>query len=109
MGVLENILAELRETRAQVQELSARLDGLATTPAPAEHMDIKQAASFLSLSQATIRKGCNQGRIPHYSAGKGAKLYFKRIELQAYMERGHRQTADAEAMHVMRGAHRRAS
>lgn len=107
MGILEQILDELRETRAMVQSLSAKLEQQTVEQAPMpEHMDIRQAASFLCLSQATVRKGCNQGRIPHYSAGKGAKLYFKRSELQAYMERGRHQSAATEAMRVMR---RRAS
>lgn len=47
-----------------------------------ELMSAKQAAEYLGISQAALRKRCSDGRCPHHK--KGGCLYFSKHELNAY-------------------------
>jgi excisionase family DNA binding protein len=100
MNVLDEILQELREVRRENAELRALFAGIAPQESTAQHLDTKEAAALLKLSVHTVRKNCRDGKLPHHSAGPGAKLYFLRSELVAHMERTTPTTTEA-AMHVM--------
>lgn len=104
MNVLDDILAELRQVREEVNALRSVVDAkAAATTHPDEPMDINGAAQLLKLAPSTIRKQCNKGLIPHYSQGKGAKLMFRRCDLLAHVERGKRQPISHAVKNAMAG------
>jgi excisionase family DNA binding protein len=49
-------------------------------------LDVKQAAEFLRLKVTTLYEKTSEKTIPHFK--KGHKLYFKRDELQAWVQEG---------------------
>jgi excisionase family DNA binding protein len=55
-------------------------------------MDVKQAANFLRLQITTLYEKTSQKSIPHFK--KGNKLYFKRNELQTWVQEGKVKTVD---------------
>lgn len=80
-----------------VSKIIDRLDSLEqllsekTTPqAPEEFWDINEAGQFLRLTPATIYGLVSRREIPH--SKKGNRLYFKKSELQQWMQEGRRKT-----------------
>ena len=57
-----------------------------------EILDVKQAADFLRLKITTLYEKTSEKTIPHFK--KGNKLYFKRDELQDWVQQGKVTTAD---------------
>ncbi|MHB8259994.1 MAG: helix-turn-helix domain-containing protein [Bacteroidia bacterium] len=57
-----------------------------TKPNIPEILDVKQAADFLRLKVTTLYEKTSEKTIPHFK--KGNKLYFKRDELQAWVQEG---------------------
>jgi excisionase family DNA binding protein len=57
-----------------------------------EIMDVKQAADFLRLKITTLYEKTSLKIIPHFK--KGNKLYFKRDELQSWVQDGKVKTTD---------------
>lgn len=55
-----------------------------------EIMDFIEMRRYLRLGQSTAYQKVSDGEIPHYK--KGRRLYFKKKELQAYVESGRRKT-----------------
>jgi excisionase family DNA binding protein len=55
-------------------------------------LDVKQAADFLRLKITTLYEKTSLKVIPHFK--KGNKLYFKRDELQAWVQAGKVKTTD---------------
>jgi excisionase family DNA binding protein len=49
-------------------------------------LDVKQAADFLRLKITTLYEKTSEKTIPHFK--KGNKLYFKRDDLQAWVQEG---------------------
>jgi excisionase family DNA binding protein len=49
-------------------------------------LDVKQAAEYLRLKITTLYEKTSEKTIPHFK--KGNKLYFKRDELQAWVQEG---------------------
>jgi len=54
-------------------------------PEQKEILTIDETSTFLNLAKATIYALTSKGKIPHFKTGK--KLYFKRSELIAWIER----------------------
>lgn len=66
--------AEIKRLAAQIKtELRKELDEL---------MNAKQAAQYLGISQAALRKRCSDGKCPYHK--KGGSLYFSKLELNEY-------------------------
>jgi excisionase family DNA binding protein len=57
-----------------------------------EILDVKQAADFLRLKITTLYEKTSLKIIPHFK--KGNKLYFKREELQSWVQDGKVKTTD---------------
>jgi len=57
-----------------------------------EILDVKQAAEFLRLKITTLYEKTSEKTIPHFK--KGNKLYFKRDELDAWVQQGKVTTTD---------------
>ncbi len=55
-------------------------------------LDVKQAADFLRLKITTLYEKTSEKTIPHFK--KGNKLYFKRDELQEWVQGGKVKTTD---------------
>jgi excisionase family DNA binding protein len=55
-------------------------------PSESDLLNVKQAATFLDLAEATIYEKTSLKLIPHYKKGK--KVFFKRSELIAWMDTG---------------------
>lgn len=58
----------------------------------ADILDIKQAAAFLKSKITTLYEKTSAKTIPHFK--KGNKLYFKRQELEAWIQKGKVKTVD---------------
>lgn len=87
---------------ALADEIAARVaDRLAATPpagaqAP-EWMTSAQAAEHLGVHRDTIRKAAARGELDAEQSGPGAKLYFRRADLDAW-RRGERSGAPLRAL-----------
>lgn len=58
-------------------------------------LNLQEASEFINLAKPTIYGLVNQRKIPYYKNGK--KLYFKRSELQSWIEAGkHKTIAEIE-------------
>jgi excisionase family DNA binding protein len=57
-----------------------------------EILDVKQAADFLRLKITTLYEKTSEKTIPHFKKGK--KLYFKRDELESWVQEGKVKTND---------------
>ena len=68
--LLKNILAELQQIRRESQRL--------------EVFDLREAASFLRVSENTLRGWCRERRIP-FSKINGS-LRFKRSKLERWLD-----------------------
>lgn len=79
-----------------IDRLFTRLDHLETlikqqsTPAPELFLDVKEAGELLRLSVQTVYGLVHTRQIPH--SKKGNRLYFKKSELQQWMQEGRRKT-----------------
>lgn len=57
-----------------------------------EILSFTEMRRYLKLAQSTAYQKVSNGEIPHYK--KGRRLYFKKKELQAYVESGRRRTKE---------------
>ncbi len=73
--------AMLKETVLEIM-MEARQSN-STLP---EILDVKQAAELLRLKVSTLYEKTSRKLIPHFK--KGNKLYFNRIELEAWVKTG---------------------
>jgi transcriptional repressor of dcmA and dcmR len=53
-----------------------------------ELLDIKQAAALLQVSETSLRRWSNQGRLPCYRVGRRRERRFRRVDLLAFLEGG---------------------
>lgn len=84
---MNNPFLVLESRLNRIEELLLDLKYPSTTPTPApadDFLSVKEAAEFLSIAQQTIYQ--NIKRIPHQK--RFGRLYFKRLELIAYLEQG---------------------
>lgn len=54
------------------------------------YLNIEQATELLGISKVTLYRRTSKRTIPFYKKGK--KVYFKRTELEAWMEKGRRKS-----------------
>lgn len=80
-----------------IDRLFVRLDRIETLikeksapPAPEQFLDVNEAAGLLRLSIQTIYGLVHKREVPH--SKKGNRLYFKKSELQQWMQEGRRKT-----------------
>ncbi len=67
-----------------------------------ELLDIAQAAAFLNVSETSLRRWTNEGRLAHSRVGRRRERRFRRADLLAFMEE--RPGSDAAAdRHFARG------
>lgn len=78
---IENLLTDRHEMRVEPSE--DKEDNL---------LNVKEAAAFLDESVATLYGRTCRNQIPFYKRGK--KLYFKKAELLAWVEKGRNKTID---------------
>jgi excisionase family DNA binding protein len=58
-----------------------------------EVLNFNEAAKYLELSQSHLYKQTSSGAIPHYKPN-GKKIYFKRVELDAWLLRNRTDSKD---------------
>lgn len=80
-----------------ISQLFLRLDRLETLikeksnpPEPEQFLDVNEVGELLRLSAQTIYGLVHTRQIPH--SKKGNRLYFKKSELQQWMQDGRRKT-----------------
>lgn len=73
----------------RIDELEALIKQQAT-PIPEQFLDVQEAGELLRLSVQTIYGLVHTRQIPH--SKKGNRLYFKKSELQQWMQEGRRKT-----------------
>ncbi|MEI6764633.1 MAG: helix-turn-helix domain-containing protein [Bacteroidota bacterium] len=84
---LANVLAE------KVREI--QLNTYQPEPvAKDEFLNIRQAAELLNLAVATIYTLTCRKKIPYFKKGK--KVYFKRFELEAWLDSGKKHPVDTQ-------------
>ena len=95
------------------EEITARLDAMAvdvralkarTNEKPADEIGgLELAVEITRLARRTIYKLTHTRRIPHRRVG--GRLYFRRTELEAWLDAGRRKTAKEQAQDIMEGGH----
>lgn len=75
---------ETQELSNKLTEIIALLKSISTLNKPV--MDIDEAAEYTNSTTSWLYKKTSKGEIPHYKPN-GKKLYFKRIELDDWMQR----------------------
>lgn len=68
------------------------------TAPPKDILSIDEASEFLNLAKATIYSLTSRREIPFFKTGK--KLYFKRVELLAWIEAGKKKTIKESSKEV---------
>ena len=69
--------------------MRATLDRIAPTPAmhePEPLLDIEQAARFLNVSETSLRRWTNDGRLACLRVGRRRERRFRREDLLAFLE-----------------------
>jgi excisionase family DNA binding protein len=54
--------------------------------APEEFLDIRQAAQFLQVSEASLRRWTHSGQLGYLRVGRKRERRFRRADLLAFME-----------------------
>ncbi len=62
-----------------------------------EFMTVEETAEYLEISKSAVYKLTSKRKIPFYNPG-GKKIYFKKIEVDDWIENS-RVASDAEAFH----------
>lgn len=81
-------LTTLIETSIK-KALSQKADEVGKGKELPEILNVDQAAEFLSLAKQTLYGFTSKGEIPYLKRGK--KLYFKKSELEAWVNEGRKQ------------------
>ncbi|HEY8936922.1 MAG TPA: helix-turn-helix domain-containing protein [Cyclobacteriaceae bacterium] len=79
----------LKETLIEI--LQEGKNCLSDNPIP-DILDVKQAADFIKAKITTLYEKTSTRAIPHFK--KGNRLYFKREELEAWIQKGKVQTRE---------------
>lgn len=82
LNEMENILRKLENLHKLVEE-----QNLLTK----EYLDIKETSEYLRLSESALYKMTSRNEIPFYKPG-GKKIYFKRSELNEWIEFGKKES-----------------
>ncbi|MCE7072011.1 helix-turn-helix domain-containing protein [Dyadobacter sp. CY327] len=83
---LLNEIAELKQFAKDAIESGIHRN----TPEPEEFLTVQRAADYTGLQVSTIYAYIRSRKIRHYKTG--SKVYFKKSEINAYIERGLVQT-----------------
>jgi len=75
-----------------IQDEFSQLHAVKSDTREKEILMVAEAAELLSVSVSTIYSYTHRNLIPHYKKGK--KLYFKRKDLEAWLESGRNITQD---------------
>ncbi|MBS1580817.1 MAG: helix-turn-helix domain-containing protein [Bacteroidetes bacterium] len=95
----EEITAKLEALAADVRILKARTTG----EKPVDELGgLDLAVSVTGLARRTIYKLTHRRSIPHRRVG--GRLYFRRSELEQWIDSGRRQTAEEVAIDRMEGS-----
>ena len=80
-----DIIARLDRQQKQLDIIAAALRAIGAKPAAGKLLDLAEAAEYLGYSVHHLRRlAVEQGAIPCKQAGKGAKISFRRDDLDAY-------------------------
>jgi excisionase family DNA binding protein len=94
---IEKIIEKLEDIEFAIWELNILKKEILT---------FTEATCFLNLSRSHLYKLTSSRHIPHYSP-QGKMLYFKRTELEAYLQQNRRKTVEEIAReatsYVMKG------
>ena len=83
-GILEQILAELKEIKQLLSE-NRGAETLTTNSTPAVNtMKTKEAAEYLGITEWRLRLLSKQGKIQHFRAGN--RFLYKRKSLDLWLE-----------------------
>lgn len=90
----QEIIARLKHIEAKLDSIIKQLDSkpIDTDKKPNYGMDL--AVEVTGLSRSTIYNLVFARKMPHYKKGK--RLYFKRKELEEWIDKGKRKTIDDE-------------
>lgn len=94
----ETIHAKLEELAAEIRALR---NTLKERPGRDEIGQMEMAMEVTGLARRTIYKLTHRRAIPHRRVG--GRLYFRRSELEAWLDAGRRATATEKALSVMEG------
>jgi excisionase family DNA binding protein len=88
----QEIIARLKRVEAKLDGIISQLDSKqeAIDKMPNHGMDL--AVEVTGLSRSTIYNLICARKMPHYKKGK--RLYFKRKELEEWIDKGKRKTVD---------------
>lgn len=81
----EKMFNELQELKALVAILIER--SISTSNDPEEYLEVESTAGYLGLKRSTVYAYKRLGKLKSYK--RGSKVYFKKSELNAYIENGH--------------------
>ena len=84
------ILARLRSIESKLDVILTKVGPILPQPAEETIGDIKLAMQITGLAKATFYGLISRREIPSYKKGK--RLYFKREELEAWIESGRQKT-----------------
>ena len=98
----EPIHAKLEELTAEIQALRKALK---EQPERDEIGQMEMAVEVTGLARRTIYKHTHRRTIPHRRVG--GRLYFRRSELEAWLDNGRRPTVTEQAHIAMEGRNKR--
>jgi excisionase family DNA binding protein len=77
----------LRSVTKALEQLNLKQTGLTNL-----FMTVQQASQFLNLSVQTLYSYTSKREIPFIKRGK--KLYFRRVDLELWLDEGHKQSLE---------------
>ena len=87
----EIIEQRLKSIENQLSELLKMAKALTLKEATEEIMTVEQLSDYLTIARQTIYGKCGAKEIPHIKTGK--RLYFKKSDIDKWLDSGKRQTA----------------
>lgn len=84
MAILEDILIELRQTKAEVLKLSSRINEIDTPQKGGNHVSRKKAAEICNVTPLTIANWERYGLVKGYRIG--GRVLYKEEELKKAIE-----------------------
>lgn len=102
MGLLEDILEQLREVRTDLAALRAH------EPVHPDHegfIDIDEAGAIMKLGRDAMRRRCQRRIIPFYQEQVGGPQLFRRSELLAYVQGKRKATATEDSQKTLKKVH----
>ena len=104
------LLASNEDLQKAICQAFIKLKMAGSTKEEPEFFTIEEAAAFLKLAKQTLYQLVSKKAIPHYKRNK--RLYFKRLELQEWIEEGKQVTQgelNVEMMDFIKKNHKKNS